>query len=193
MPSAPYKGTILGGITRVLCPVGFRKEGANFARQLREVVHFIGLQSSQSSTSTCLRATLNLSIWVRAAAEANQEPDALSAHWRERIGMLMPERSDHWWVVSSEEEAQATIEEICRALREYGLPALDCLASSEAMRSLWRSGRSPGLTKRLAERYLQRLEKPQTEANPQGGANRRQPGSSEADSTSSAAASGRSP
>jgi Domain of unknown function (DUF4304) len=184
---------ILTAMSEVLRSSGFRKKGANFTRQLPEVVHFIGLQSSQSSTGTCLRATLNLSIWVHVAAEANQEPDALSAHWRERIGMLMPARSDHWWVISSEKEVQTAIEEICRALREYGLPALDCLTSSEAMRNLWRSGRSPGLTERLAQRYLQRLEKSQMEANPQGGANRSQPGSSETNSTSSAAASGRSP
>lgn len=173
MPTAPYKGTILAAMSEMLRPVGFRKKGADFIRELREVIHFIGLQSSQSSTSTCLRATLNLSIWVHAAAEPNQEPDSLSAHWRQRIGMLMAERSDHWWVISSEEETQAAAEEMCRALREYGLPALDCLASGEAMRSLWRSGRSPGLTERLAQRYLQRLEGPQTEANkgapPNGG------------------------
>ena len=165
MPSAPYKGMVLTAMSQVLRPVGFRKKGANFTRQLRQVVHFIGLQSSQSSTSTCLRATLDLSIWVHAAAEANQAPDALSAHWRERIGILMPERRDHWWVISSGQEAQVAIKEICHALREYGLPTLDCLASNEAMRSLWRSGRSPGLTERLAQRNLQRLEKLQTTAN----------------------------
>src|SRR5690349_19877191 len=99
MPSAPYKGMILTAMSEVLRPAGFRKKGANFTRELREVVHFIGLQSSQSSTSTCLRATLNLYIWVRVAAEINQEPDPLSPHWRQRIGMLMPERSDHWWVI----------------------------------------------------------------------------------------------
>jgi hypothetical protein len=165
MPTAPYKNTILATMSELLRPVGFRKRGAIFMRTLSDVVHLIGLQSSQSSTSTCFRMTLNLAVWVPAAAEeGNKGPDILSAHWRQRIGMLMPERNDHWWVVSSEEEAKVAVQEIGHVLHAYGLPALDGLSTSEPLACLWRSGASPGLTQHLAQRYLGRLEK-KAEAN----------------------------
>jgi hypothetical protein len=160
MPTSPYKDTILAALSEVLCPVGFRKSGAVFKRPVGDVIHLIGLQASQSSTSTCFRSTLNLAIWVPAIAEeGKKEPDILSAHWRERIGTLMPAKNDHWWSVSSDEEASATCAEIGRALRDCGLPALDTISSSEALTALWRAGRSPGLTSRLAQRYLERLTK----------------------------------
>ena len=166
MSTAPYKDTILAAMSELLRPVGFRKSGATFTRPLSDVVHLIGLQSSQSSTSTCFRMTLNLAVWVPAAAEdGNNGPDILSAHWRQRIGTLMPERNDHWWVISSEEEGKVAVQEIGHALRAYGLTALDGLSTSEALARLWRSGASPGLTQRLAQRYLQRVEKRKTGAN----------------------------
>ncbi len=135
MSTAPLKNPVLAAMTELLRPLGFRKTGTLFSRAVNDVLHLISLQSSTSSTASSLRATLNIAVWVPALAEANQRPDVWSAHWQERIGMLMPEHSDRWWTVTTEQDAQ----------------------SAGALVRLWQSGASPGLTQVQAQRYLHRL------------------------------------
>jgi len=78
-------------MAEVLKAAGFRKSGAKVTRTLEEVAHLVTLQSSVASTSQSLRATINLGVWLT-VLEGDGKPDMWSAHWRERIGALMPEK-----------------------------------------------------------------------------------------------------
>ena len=157
MFTASHKGMILAAIADALRPAGFRKNGSKFTRNLGDVIHLISLQSSTSSTAASLQATANLAVWVPALADNEGPPDMWSSHWRERIGQLMPDRSDRWWTVTNEKEAAVAASEIREAIQMYVLPTFAALATSAALVQLWKSGVSPGLTERQAQRYLQRL------------------------------------
>jgi len=157
MSTASYKNLILQAVTDVLRPMGFHKSGSRFHRGLNDVIHLVTVQSSVSSTAHLLRITVNLGIWLPALADEGDKPNVWSAHWRERIGFLMPERADRWWEASSESEATAAALEICWAMRTFALTTLDTLSTADALAALWRSGRSPGLTERGAQRYLELL------------------------------------
>ena len=157
MPTASFKSVILNSMAELLRPVGFRKSGAVFARAVNDVIHLISLQSSTSSTASSVRLTVNVAVWVPTLAEPNQRPDVCSSHWNERIGGLMPQRSDRWWTVTSEQESQAAAFEIGTAIKQFALPALAVLETSATLADLWESGASPGLTKFQAHRYLSRL------------------------------------
>ena len=69
----------------------------------------------------------------------------------------MPEHSDHWWTVTTEQEARAAAASIVAVLQQFALPALSTLESSAALARLWQSGASPGITEHLAQGYLHRL------------------------------------
>ena len=157
MPAKDYKRTILDALGEALGEKGFRKKGAHFSRVLADVVHLAWLQSSVSSTSQMLRATVNLGVWVP-ALEGDVKPDISSAHWSNRIGHLMPENRDVWWTVEFDDEATQVAGHIATAVRTFGLPALDGFPNRRALLWIfWRTGASPGLTAFQAERLMNRL------------------------------------
>lgn len=156
MGNAEYKATVLGAISEVLRAAGFRKSGSVFRRPVGDVLHMASLQSSSSSTAGAVRLTVNLAVWVPALAHG-RAPDIWAAHWRERLGFLMPDRGDRWWHIASGTEAVSASHEIGAAISKWALPELDRLSSAEALGRLWRSGVSPGLTNAQAERFLLEL------------------------------------
>jgi hypothetical protein len=144
-------------MAETLTAAGFRKSGFVFSRPKEDVVHLVSLQSSQSSTSDTLRVTVNLAVWAPTLSDGPEKPDVSASHWRERLGFLMPVRSDRWWEASSDHSASIVAAEIGCAIRDFGLPALDRLASVSALRELWARGSCPGLTDLQRRRYLERL------------------------------------
>ena len=100
---------------------------------------------------------MNLGVWLPTLAGGSEKPDIWSAHWRQRIGTLMPDRADRWWDVASETEGGTVAMELNAALKDYGFPALQAVSTTSALVQLWRSGQSPGLTERQRERFLARL------------------------------------
>jgi len=156
MPAKEYKRRILEVVAEVLRATGFRKNGSHFTRDIADVVHLVTVQSSVGSTADAVRMTVNLGVWVP-ALEGDAKPDIWSAHWRERLGFLMPEKRDVWWDAASDDEARVVAHRIAGAVRDFGLPALSGLANRRALLDLWRTGSYPGLTEVFAERLLKRL------------------------------------
>jgi hypothetical protein len=157
MATAPFTNQVVSCISEVLRPAGFRKTGSVFSREVNDVLHIVGLQSSTSSTASSLRITVNIGVVVPTLLSSSQQPDVWSSHWRQRIGMLMSERSDLWWSMSTEQEAHAAGAEIAAAVQQFALPALSAIENAAALARLWKSGVSPGLTQVQAQRYLHRL------------------------------------
>ena len=136
---------------------GFKKRDATFRKPIGEVVHLVSLQSSTSNTRNHVRVTLNLAVWCNILDGSGAAPSVSTAHWKSRIGDLMPVKSDLWWALPQSDEHGAVSAEILSALEEYGLPALDGLANSASLLALWESGKSPGLTRVQAARYSELL------------------------------------
>ena len=149
-------------IAAVLKSNGYRKTGNTFRRALDDVDHLMNVQKSASSSSGELRATVNIGIWIRSLAPIRAGvPDKASlwsAHWRCRLGTLMPAATDRWWSATSDDEASAIGQEIAEALVRYGLPMLEKLADASALAALWRQGVAPGLTEVQRRRLLEMYE-----------------------------------
>ena len=126
-------------------------------RESGDVVHLVSLQSSTASSADAVRLTVNLGVWV-SALEGDAKPDVWEAHWRERLGFVMEENRDVWWDAASDDQAKSAAAAISEAIRKFALPVLDTLATRADLLSLWKSGRSPGLTEVQAKRLTTRLE-----------------------------------
>jgi hypothetical protein len=156
MSAKECKKAIVAEMGKVLSPAGYRNRGSQFTRDAGDVVHLVSLQASTASTSTALKATVNVAIWIP-ALEEDAKPNVWSAHWRNRLGHLTPEHSDIWWHASSAEEAKSSGAKIANAIREFALPLLETFATRRALLALWETGVSPGLTSVEADRFRRRL------------------------------------
>jgi hypothetical protein len=136
----------------------FRQKGLVFTRQQGEVVHIVSLQSSVGSTASLLKITVNLGVFVPSLAGDGTRPDLLGSHWQMRLGFLMPEHMDYWWEVSGDGDVKRAASQMVEAVQKYALPQFGQLETRAALVTLWRAGRSPGLTAFQAKRYLDKLE-----------------------------------
>jgi len=141
---------------------GYRKTGRKFCRAPGDVDHLIVIQKSDASSARQIRVTVNLGIWIRSLAPIRagvaDKADLWSAHWRERIGHLMPAPKDVWWTATSDDEASAIGQEMAGAVAKYGLPVLETFSDARTLVALWREGESPGLTKAERRRLLEKYE-----------------------------------
>lgn len=152
---------IIGQIQQVLAPLKFRRRRHTFFADRNDVLWIVNIQKSIKSTKEALIVTVNLGILARSLAERTDgnsgHAEIWDCHWRSRLGHLMPENSDRWWRVASEEEASETAREVTLLLAEYGLPILEDLDSTDRLAALWETGKSPGLTAVQRDRYLSQL------------------------------------
>jgi hypothetical protein len=143
-----------------LKPHGYSKSGATFRLRSSEIVRIISLQSSVDSTSVLAKVTVNIGVHILALQDPQRpekNPSVWSTHWNHRIGELMPENNDMWWSIRNAAEAAAVAAEITRCVEQYALSALAQVSTVQALRQVWESGRSPGLTEGQRIRHLQEL------------------------------------
>lgn len=69
----------------------------------------------------------------------------------------MAEPHDNWWEISSEGEAIKVGKEIAEILEESALPQFATISSTEGLKRLWETGRSPGLTEYQRQQFLKAL------------------------------------
>lgn len=167
MASAPqaWMGLVTAEWKTALSDAGFRKRGHLFCRHHEDAVWVIQAQSSSFSSALGLKMTVNLGVHIPALHHVLAYYDRPAPAWptppecqfRERLGFLMPEHTDRWWTVATDQAATALGRELAQLLLHYGLPALQPVGTAARLRIYWESGRSNGITKFLAERYLAAL------------------------------------
>jgi hypothetical protein len=161
MNANQYRTIILAQMHQTLKPHGFRKTKAVFSAQQNDTVLFAQLQSSSKSTKDFLVVTVNLGILSRTLAEKlgnTHSPNVWEAHWRRRIGDYLPNAFDKWWEIGSESDATVAASEISDILANKALPEMKSLASTDCLRKLWSTGRSPGLSEYQRNQYMQTLD-----------------------------------
>lgn len=143
-----------------LAPLGFKKRRQSFRRQVGPNANIIEFQRSTTNESGRLRFTLNVAVLSAAVAAKNgQDMEKLGAsdgHLRERIGNITGV-GDKWWTIDDRTDANALADEVVVAVRDTVMPHLDAHSSDDALRKLWTTGRSPGLTKVQRQRCLAAL------------------------------------
>ncbi|MBI3148465.1 MAG: DUF4304 domain-containing protein, partial [Betaproteobacteria bacterium] len=92
-----------------------------FLRSSEDVVHLIEVQGSRDNSSTVARFTVNVGVFAMELVYPDvrdvTKPSIPAAHWRERLGLLCPERQDLWWSASSLPQAKTAAKEIAPSIR----------------------------------------------------------------------------
>ena len=131
---------------------GFSGRGSTFHLERSGSWGLVGVQKSQESRKDRVRFTVNLGVTSgrlqRFAARASHgsRPTVEDCHWQERLGFLLPDPQDRWWTIDPAHTVEALAPELVAQVLEVGVPEVEKYLSDEALRDLWLSGRSPGLT-----------------------------------------------
>jgi len=144
-----FQSALRETVQPVLAQAGFSKKGAAFRRSDAEVVQVIAIQKSRKSTTEQIVFAVNLGVASKQLLQ-REEVDSASVtaeecHWRQRLSAGDP-AGDSWWSVHDARSAQEAATSVAQALHDRGLPAVSILSNDLALRDLWLSGRSPGLT-----------------------------------------------
>lgn len=138
-------------ITPVLKKAGLARAGSTYFLNQEGNWGLIAFQRSARSTSREIVFTVNLGVasarlLAFEGSDASQRPRIEKCHWQERLGFLMPEPRDRWWVLKEQTDVLALGKEILTAIETNGIPAVRRLIRDQDLRNLWLSGASPGLT-----------------------------------------------
>jgi hypothetical protein len=128
---------------------GFRRQGNHLNRLNGELVHGIHFQASQWGTARDGSFTVNLVVtseflyraWTGEPLPAN--PATALFPIAQRIGLLMPGRSDYWWRVSAEIDVDSVAAHVATMVVEHALPFFAAFADHDAILACLRNGRAP--------------------------------------------------
>lgn len=127
-PAAKMVGALITrGVVPVLKPLGFKRSGTTFRRELDECIQVVNVQSSQWNDRDHARFTINLGIYFPAvevpladflkSSLGESGPRASQCHLRQRIGGVLQTARDLWWTLRPGEPAASVVTEVEAALR----------------------------------------------------------------------------
>lgn len=145
-----YKSIIINALNENLKSRQFKRKANTFTMNNNDLVYYIKLQSSQSSTSEILKATINIEISSLILLPVAYDP----IHFRKRIGEYLQTPYDKWWVMDNEKSAVLAADEISQLLFDKVIPELDMLKTTGDLANLWRQNKCPGLTEFQRKEYL---------------------------------------
>lgn len=156
MTSKDFKKIILTGLSEILKPKQFKKSGANFTFSNGDLVYFINLQSSQSSTANILKVTVNIEIasTLLAKLEDTSLPEKDIRHYANRIGSFLPTHQDKWWAIDSIETAQKASQEINTIISNDIFNLFEKLKTTNDLAELWNTEKAVRLTEVERKKYL---------------------------------------
>jgi hypothetical protein len=123
-------------VAPALRQLGFKGSGQAFSLPSQTHFAMIGFQKSMYSDSNDVRLTANVSViprsaWEEARAERSYLPRKPapstfygSFAWQKRIGALLPDGKDTWWVIRAGADPTSVAAEIIESVRVYALPAM---------------------------------------------------------------------
>lgn len=131
---------------------GFSRKGNCFYLRQRNNWGLLDFQKSRKSTADEIVFTMNLGVCSGRLLEffspdlLEQKPSIEVCHWHERVGFLLPERQDKWWLIRAAEPLDSLVDELKGSLVRVAIPAIEQHLSDGQLCSEWLSGKSPGLT-----------------------------------------------
>jgi hypothetical protein len=161
----PGKSLIDQGYNRIVAhvgavakPFGFKRRGNLMRLTERGSCAIIQFQRSNSNNAETVRFTLNLSIVCGRLLDGFSPPldrtSEMHGHVRERIGFLLPQPHDKWWMLDANIAPETIAEEIGSLVADSAIPFLREHLGCDKLQALWESGRAPGLTEFQRVRYL---------------------------------------
>lgn len=139
---------------------GFLRGGQCFLREGPESWAIIHFQQSSKSNSTKILFTVDFGVASKRVCEffgiqVEQKKSIDTCQWRQRLGMLLPGGVDRWWSIDAETDIATLGSDLVCILRDCGIPVIESLSEDAALRDIWMSGVSPGLTR--AQRLMNLL------------------------------------
>jgi hypothetical protein len=137
--------------------VGFARNGVHMYRSSDDLFHGIHFQGSQWGSADEGRFTINLVVASPAAYEGwtgkafPSNPATALFPIQQRIGLLMPKHTDHWWDVSSTTDIVALCKEVLFALSEHATSFFEAYPNTASILARLREGELlPGLSEAQA-------------------------------------------
>lgn len=144
IPPREIYGELLTQVGSLLASHGFRRARTTFHRRLANgnwtIVNF---QTSSKSSQTQVVFTINLGAASNLLARffdgqrLSKPPTVDRCHWNTRLGFLLPDRQDIWWVIDRETDPNRIKKKVVNLLRDDALPILEVVSSDEGLRDLW--------------------------------------------------------
>lgn len=139
---------------------GFLRRGQSFIREGLESWAIVHFQRSSKSDAAEILFTVNLGVASKRLCDffgiqVKGKNSIDTSHWRQRLGILATGGVDHWWSIDGETDITSLGSELVRMIRDRGIPIIEALSEDAALRDLWISGVSPGLTR--AQRLMNLL------------------------------------
>jgi len=143
--------TLLKEVAIVLRWANFRRRRQSFWIEADGNTALIDFQRSRSSSAQRISFTINLGVRsARVAAFLSSGPELLDpgiadCHWRQRIGLLLPEGEDKWWTLENVQDLADLRRDLIPILRTTAVPTLLAHLRDSALRDEWLNGHAPGL------------------------------------------------
>lgn len=156
---------LLEALDSYLLQQGYRRKNLTYGKRTDHYWLVINWQVSTDKLPGKIKFTVNLGVHDLRLAEMYEDPvkacpDVWMCHLRERIGFVMPERIDKWWVIDELAPISADlVEEFLNITKDVAVPYLNKFKERNDLLDLWKSGISPGQTDKQRIRLVQDLEK----------------------------------
>lgn len=154
-----HKKRLTDEVFAILKEKGFKRTGMNFSLKQNDLMYFIQIQSSQSSTETVCKLTVNIGIASLKLCELTdiEKPNYLNSHWIKRIGYFLDQPTDKWWIMDNSTSADNASKEIADLLASRVLPNIFSFKTTSDLEDFWLKGNYQGLTEKRQEHYLKLL------------------------------------
>ncbi len=151
-----YK-VLLSNLKDFLKIKGFSKKGDSFYISNHDNWGIINFQKSTSNSVEMKSFTINIGVFSTKIEAFMGTYDAKKisvwdCHWRNRIGLFLPEKKDYWWKIDSQTSIEVLYNEIVNIIDAIIIPNLNKYLSDENIKSNWLDGNSDGVTE--LQRYL---------------------------------------
>jgi hypothetical protein len=149
--------SLISRISDILETYSYIKKGETFYYYDSNNWGLVNFQKEKSISSTGLSFTINLgicsnSLRVFFGRDTNKKPKIEECHWRKRIGLLLKNKKDYWWIIKNDSSIESIIKEIKTVLVEQALTEIKKYISDEDLEKYWLSGVASGITE--FERYM---------------------------------------
>lgn len=161
MSTKDYKKIISDKLNEALKERQFKKRGQVFSYSNGDLTYYIGIQSSQSSTTDVLKVTVNTEIASALITRLDDTslPIEHQRHYTRRIGSYLNDQQDKWWTVDSLHSADMAANEIITIVTNKVIPNFEALGTTNDLERLWKNGGYIGITEGQRKHYLSLLEK----------------------------------
>ena len=151
---------VVGATAARLKPLGFSRRGSVFRLVRDDMSGVVQFQRSTKSSRELVLFTVNVGVICGRLLPVRvplRTATSMDSHVGHRLGFLTSGEFDKWWPIDLRTDAVALGTEVTEAIVRHAVPFIERHMSVDALKALWESGSSPGLTDGARRDLLARL------------------------------------